>query len=261
MYTRMPMGIADPPSWFCDMTGRALHDLTTKIQLETFVDDNALAGNEFTDVLRWLQMFLERCRERNLSISQQKTRLFVQETVFGGSRVGKDGIKPVVTKLEAVAKWPAPLNLLDLMRFLGLTGYFRSLIQNYACIAAPLTDLQCNLDLSQPEQRKGNRRYRQFLRDCTLVQYWTAKHTKAFTKLKNVLLEEPILRASKFDGTSFILITDGSKDGFGAVLTHASPLTSPTGRLKPSHTPSGTRPNELPQWKNDTNPTYSSSLH
>ena len=56
----------------------------------------------------------------------------MQDTVFGGSRVSKDGIKPDIAKLEAVAKWPIPRNLLDLMRFLGLTGYFRSLIQDYS---------------------------------------------------------------------------------------------------------------------------------
>ena len=55
----MLMGIADAPLWFCDMTGRTLHDLTTKIHLETFVDNNALAGDEFADVLHQLQVFLE----------------------------------------------------------------------------------------------------------------------------------------------------------------------------------------------------------
>ena len=84
-YAQMPMGIADAPSWFCDLTGRALHNLTTSIQLETFVDDNAIAGEEFMDVLRCLRVFFTRCRECNLSISPQKTRLFMQDTVFRGS--------------------------------------------------------------------------------------------------------------------------------------------------------------------------------
>ena len=72
------------------------------------------------------------CWEYNLLISNQKTHLFTQDMMFGGSYIGREGIKPNIVKLKAVAKWPIPLNLLDLIRFLGLTGYFWSLIQDYA---------------------------------------------------------------------------------------------------------------------------------
>jgi len=58
-YARMPMGIADALSWFCDTMARALHDLITKIQLEIFVDDNAIAGNNFSNVLQRLQTFFK----------------------------------------------------------------------------------------------------------------------------------------------------------------------------------------------------------
>jgi len=146
--------------------------------------------------------------------------------------MGQDGIRPDIAKLEAVAKWPMSRNLLDLMRFLDLMGYFRSLIQDYACIAAPLTDLQRNLDIPQPEQRKRKRKHHQFLRDRNLAQYWTAKHTKAFAKLKRILLEEPMLRAPKFDGMPFIIITDASKDGVGAVLAQHFTTDLPNGETK-----------------------------
>ena len=127
-YAHMPMGIADAPLWFCDMMGQVLHDLMTTIQLETFVYDNALVGNDFANILQCLRVFFERCREQDLSVSPQKTCLFIQDIVFGGLCVGKDVIWPNIAKLEAVANWPMPQNLLDLMRFLGLMGYFRSLI-------------------------------------------------------------------------------------------------------------------------------------
>ena len=165
--------------------------------------------------------------------------LFMQNTMFRGSWVGKEGIKPDVTKLEAVAKWPVPCNLLDLMRFLGLTGYFQSLIQDYTHIAAPLTDLQHNLNLPQPEQCKGKQKLHQFLRDHNLVPYWTAKHNKVFMKLKHTLLKEPILCAPKFDGTPFILIMYMSKDGFRTVLAQRFTTTLPNRETKTKVHPIG----------------------
>lgn len=238
-YVLMPMGIHDAPSWFCDMTGRALWDLTTQIQLKTFVNNNAIAGDEFTDVLSRLRVFFQRCHDQNLSILPQKTRLFMAETTFGGSRIGGDGIKADVAKLEAVAKWPIPNNLLDLMWFLGLTGYFCSLIKDYACVASPLTDLQRNLDLPQPDQWKGCRKYRQFLRDRNLAPYWTPCHNQAFTHLKQLLLDEPVLRTPRFDGTPFILVTDASKDGFGTILLQQSASTLLDDSDKPTLYPIG----------------------
>ena len=69
--------------------------------------------------------------------------------------MGKDGIRLDLAKLTAVANWPIPETLLDLMHFLGLTGYFQSLIKDYVCMAAPLTNLQWNLDLLQPSAHTG----------------------------------------------------------------------------------------------------------
>ena len=115
----------------------------------------ALASDQFSELMNRLHIFLTRCRELRLSISLSKTQLFLQEAVFGGSCVGKEGIQPDLAKLTAVVNWPVPETLLDLMYFLGLTGYFCSLIKDYAYIAAPLTDLQCNLDLPQPSARTG----------------------------------------------------------------------------------------------------------
>lgn len=39
-----------------------------------------------------------------------------------------------------------------------------------------------------------------------------------FLKLKTILMSEPVLHRPDWDGRLFIVTTDGSKDGFGAVL-------------------------------------------
>ena len=122
-YQRMPMGTLGSPACFADLTMHAFKALVVPLKLETFVNDNGMAGNVFEELLEQLHMFFECCRERRLSISPSKLQLFMQEVVFGGSHIRKEGIKPDITKLEAVAKWPPPANLLEPMHFLGLTGH------------------------------------------------------------------------------------------------------------------------------------------
>lgn len=52
--------------------------------------------------------------------------------------------------------------------------------------------------------------------------------TKAFLNLKAA---EPMLRGPKWDGTPFIITTDGSQDAFGAVLTQKFEYTLPSGKM------------------------------
>ena len=168
-YQRMPMGTLGSLACFAVLTVQAFKDLVVELGLETFMDNNGIAGDEFDELLQWLRKFLIQCRERGLSLSPSKLQLFMPEVIFRGSRVKKEGIKPDIVKLEAVAKWPQPANLLDLMHFLGLTGYyFRSLIKDYARIVAPLTDLQRNLDMPQPSVKAGRRRYHRPQARCIL---------------------------------------------------------------------------------------------
>jgi hypothetical protein len=55
-----------------------------ELLLELYVDDGAMAGDIFEELLKRLRLFLSRCRERGLSMSPTKTQLFMEEVVFGG---------------------------------------------------------------------------------------------------------------------------------------------------------------------------------
>ena len=41
-------------------------------------------------------------------------------------------------KVEGVLNWPAPRNIKEIQKFLGLTNYYRRFIKDFARIAAPL---------------------------------------------------------------------------------------------------------------------------
>lgn len=73
--------------------------------------------------------------------------------------VGPDGIKPNMEKMVAVAKWPAPQDVQDLMVFIVLTNYCPRLSCDYVQIAQLLMDFMRNLkiDISKFASRKGRK--------------------------------------------------------------------------------------------------------
>src|SRR6267154_1279789 len=53
-YCRMPMGVHGAPSCFGDMTAEALHDIVVDLLLKLYVDDGALPGDNFDELLNRL---------------------------------------------------------------------------------------------------------------------------------------------------------------------------------------------------------------
>ena len=102
------------------------------------------------------------------------------------------------TKVEAVETFAVPNTKKDVRSFLGLAGYYRKFIPNYASTAAPLTDLTRK---NSPAQ-----------------VHWTTECSLAFGKLKTALSTAPVLQALDMQ-KEFVLQTDASDRGVGAVLS------------------------------------------
>jgi hypothetical protein len=172
VYCCMPFRLTGAPSCFNEVMAQALHGLVrTMIQL--FVDDGAMAGDIFTDKLANLRTFFTRCKEENLSILPQKTKLFMSKVVFAGERVGTDGIQADLSKLTAVVNWETPTTIQNLKAFLGLTGYFRPLIKNYSLLEKPLKDLANLLDVLE---EGGKQSYQNAAWVHQLESHWTSVH-------------------------------------------------------------------------------------
>ena len=234
-YLRMPFGLTGAPSSFAEMTGKALGDLIGTL-IELFVDDGGMAGDDFETMLADTRRLLERILATGLSLSASKSKFFVTEATFAGGRVGPEGIKPDLTKLTAVADWKTPTDLQNLGSFVGLTGYFRSLIKGYASIVQPLTDLARKLDLPK---LKGKAAYTRAMKGHSLEGLWTKEHDHAFLRLKVALTSEPVLKGPKYDGTPFVITTDGCKYGFAGMLSQNFTTVLPNGTTKTTVHPIG----------------------
>ena len=88
----------------------------------------------------------------------------------------------------------------QIRQLLGLTGYFRHFVQDYAIIAKPLTTLT-----------KKN-----------IPWKWEADEDKAFCKLRDVLVSRPVLSLFNPD-SSTELHTDASQIGLAGILMQRGP--------------------------------------
>jgi len=81
-----------------------------------------------------------------------------------------------MAKVEAIMNFLTPKNGRELMRCLGMAGYYRKFCPHFSVVAQPMTNLL----------RKD-------------VKFdWTEKCQLAFDKIKVILISSPVLTASNF---------------------------------------------------------------
>ena len=65
--------------------------------------------------------------------------LFVKERQYLGHILSTKGIKPLPSKTKAIQNMHQPKTPKQVLAFLGLIGYYKKFIKNFAKIAKPLT--------------------------------------------------------------------------------------------------------------------------
>ena len=133
-----------------------------------------------------------------LRVKATKCHFGAKRVRFLGHVVSSKGVHTDPQKIDVVSSLSTPRTLEHVRSVLGLAGYYRRFIPNFATIAAPLVGLT----------KKG----KQF---C-----WGDKQQEAFTHLKQLLCTAPVLAYLRLD-EPFVLQTDASDLGLGAVLTQS----------------------------------------
>ena len=78
-----------------------------------------------------LRTVLQTLREHQLYAKFSKCDFWTESVAFLGHVVTKEGIQVDPQKIEAVSEWPRPTKVIEIISFLGLTGYYRRIVQDF----------------------------------------------------------------------------------------------------------------------------------
>ena len=195
-WTVLPMGLTNAPATFQHLMNHTFREFLDRCVL-VFLDDIVVYSRTLEDHIRDVRAVLQRLLDAGLYVKKSKCELFMHEIEFLGHHVGREGLRVMQDKVEAVQKWPEPRNASELRSFLGLAGYYRRFVEGFSRRAAPLHELTHTAD-GQP--------YR-----------WQPQHQAAFDDLKRALREAPVL-ALPDPNRQYVVNTDASDFATGAVL-------------------------------------------
>ncbi len=161
-----------------------------------YVDDGIIySSGSFEDHLNKIEEVLKRFEDANLTFKHEKCRFGMTRTRYLGHVIDAFGIAPDNEKIIQIKDRPTPRNVTEVRSFIGMAGYYRSFIKNFAIIAKPLTNLT-----------KKNAKF-----------IWNGEHEEAFKTLKNALCRKPVL--SHFNPRlPTELRVDACDAGVGAIL-------------------------------------------
>ena len=165
------------------------------------LDDILVAPRSFEEHVQHLREVFTRLRDAGLRLKPHICSLLC-DVPFLGHVVSTDSVRPDPAKIEKVQRYPTPTDATQVRQFLGLASYYRRFMPAFAKVSAPLRALT--------------------KKNATFL--WTTKCEKAFIELKHLLTTAPVLVYPHFGpDRSFVLETDASGVGLGAVLSQPGP--------------------------------------
>ena len=199
-FTVMPFGLHGAPATFQRLMDRVLQGCEDCCA--AYLDDVVIYSDTWANHLCHLQRVLSQIHDAGLSLNQRKCDWAGSEAQYLGYHLGGGQIRPQVDKLEAISNSSRPHTKKQVRSFLGLVGWYRRFIPDFATIAAPLTDLTTKSAKNPVE--------------------WTKDCDQAFTTLKTRLCSSPVLQSPDFT-KRFLVQVDASAVGLGAVLAQGEP--------------------------------------
>lgn len=213
-FCRLAFGLKNAPSIFQRAIDDVLREHIGK-RCFVYVDDVIIFSKNEQLHLEDVEKVLKSLFKANMRVSAEKSKFFQNIVEYLRFLVSEGGIKTCAEKVETIQNFPEPTSLRGLRSFLGLAGYYRCFIKDYAKIAKPLSSI-----LRGEYGRVTASQSKKIKIDLTCEQ------KKAFAMIKEVLASEDVTLTYPDFKKPFDLTTDASSHAIGAVLSQeGKPIT------------------------------------
>jgi hypothetical protein len=193
-FTVMSFGLTNAPAFFMNLMNSVFMDYLDK-SVVVFIDDILIYSQSKAEHADHLRMVLQRLREHQLYAKLSKCEFWIDEVLFLGHIINKDGLAVDPKKVADILNWKALTDARGVKSFTGMTGYYRRFIEGFSKIAKLMTALL------------GNK-----------VEFkWTQKCQEAFKALKEKLTTTLVLVLPDVHNP-FLVYCDACYTGLGCVL-------------------------------------------
>ena len=196
----MPFRLCNMPATFQRLMQNCLRELNLTYCF-IYLDNIVIFSQTTEQYLHHLHVVFDQFREYNLKLKPSRCALFRNKITYLAHWVSEDEVHPSNSNLEAITICTTPQNYLEVHAFLGLVGHYRRFIKGFAWITQPLSEYL---------RGEGTSRKSEWVS-------LTEGAMKAFKTLKQACMTAPILAFADYT-KPFLLETNASKDGLGAIL-------------------------------------------
>jgi hypothetical protein len=173
-WLRLPMGLAGAASYFQRILCTIVLAGLIMIICELYIDDLIIPAETEDELITNFRTILMRFAQYKIKINPDKLRVGMEGIEVVGHTLDHTGIHFDRTRLDGILDIPLPTTQKGLKSFLGVCGWFRDQVKEYAHIARPLEHLTRNYV-------RGN------------LLKWTEEAKKAFDDLKREVNTYPQL--------------------------------------------------------------------
>ena len=194
-FVRMPFGLKNAAPEYQRAMNITLDGMIGK-GVFVYIDDIVIYAKTLKEHEELFNEVMDRLRKSCWKLEPKKCEILRREVTYLGHIIGANGLNPDPKKIEAVREFPKLKNIKSVRQFLGLAGYYRRFIKDFARLAKPLTRL-----LQKNE-----------------AFCWSEDAETAFLRLKEALCTAPVLKPPDMS-QPFLITTDASGYAVGGILS------------------------------------------